>query len=109
MTAPPDDAAPATVEEDGDAVLAKIRAAARACIKQGLRVIPIPRSEKAPKDLPGWPKERITEAEVDQRFSKPCNMGGLWGKPSGWLIDIDLDSAKAVQAAPFFFEKTLTY
>jgi putative DNA primase/helicase len=59
--------------------------------------------------LAGWPDERITLDQVDQRFDKSCNLGGLWGEPSGWLIDIDLDKQIAVDVAPLFFEDTLTY
>ncbi|HKF93538.1 MAG TPA: hypothetical protein VKB96_02855, partial [Gammaproteobacteria bacterium] len=94
--------AQAIAKEDSDAVRAKVRAAARASLAQGLYTIPIPRGKKAPDNLPGWPDERITLDQVDQRFDKSCNIGGLWGVTG--LVDIDLDRGEAVKAAPFFFE-----
>jgi putative DNA primase/helicase len=100
-------AAQAIAKEDGDAVRDKVRAAARAGREEGLYTIPIPRGQKAPDNLAGWPDERITLDQVDQRFDKSCNIGGLWGVTG--LVDIDLDRGEAVKAAPFFFEDTLTY
>jgi KaiC/GvpD/RAD55 family RecA-like ATPase len=37
------------------------------------------------------------------------NVGVLWGAPSGWIVDIDLDREDAVQLAPEHLPPTLTY
>src|SRR5215213_6277113 len=81
---------------------------ARKLHKRGLCIIPIPRGAKAPvfKD---WTKLRLTEAELEPHFTAPCNLGLLLGEPSGWRVDIDLDTSEAVRAAPFFFPSTFTY
>lgn len=43
---------------------------------------------------------------VDQYFRTPGNIGLLLGEPSGWLIDVDLDSPEAVAAASKFLPPT---
>lgn len=37
------------------------------------------------------------------------NVGALWGEPSGWIIDVDLDCEDAVKAAHEYLPSTLTY
>src|SRR5829696_8690686 len=82
--------------------------AARQLIKRGRCIIPIPRGAKAPA-LKHWTELRLTEAELEPHFTAPCNLGLLLGEPSGWIVDIDLDTSEAVRAAPFFFPPTFTY
>src|SRR5688572_29810337 len=82
--------------------------AARQLIQRGRRVIPIPRGAKAPA-LKNWTDLRLTEADCEQHFKAPCNLGLILGEPSGWVVDVDLDTDEAVRAAPFFFPPTFTY
>ena len=78
-------------------------------IADGLAVIPIPYREKGPR-LKGWPDIRIQAGEVDQYFtSEKMNIGVLLGKPSGGLVDIDLDCPEAVALAAQFLPQTLTF
>lgn len=76
---------------------------ARALLKLGLSVIPVPHRQKGPI-LPNWQHVRVTEANLDKYFSnkKPSNVGVLLGEPSGGIVDIDLDCPEALELAPQF-------
>lgn len=54
----------------------------------------------------GWKFMRFDAEFVDQYFRTPGNIGLLLGEPSGWLIDVDLDSPEAVAAASKFLPPT---
>lgn len=75
---------------------------AREYCARGWTPIPVPHRQKSP-DLPEWQNVRTTEENVEKFFSThPSNIGVLLGDPSGGLVDVDLDCAEAVRAAPFF-------
>ena len=69
------------------------------------KVVPIPPKKKAPRRK-GWQKLRIKESEMPDYFHAGDNIGILWGKPSHWLVDADLDCKEAVGLAPSFLPKT---
>jgi hypothetical protein len=71
---------------------------ARKYLQRGWRVIRIPYRSKAPV-IDGWQNLRITEAELPSYFPGRTNIGVLLGEPSGWLIDVDLDHALALELA----------
>ena len=79
--------------------------AARDYIRRSLRPVPLPLTVKSKgKDpdagkgcyLPGWPTLRITEAQVEQYFSGPVNVGVILGSGQ---VDIDLDCQEAIDLA----------
>src|SRR5262245_2531966 len=80
-------------------------AIAKRYLTRGWRPVPIPHREKGPV-MPGWPSLRLTKADLEQYFLEPTNIGVLLGKPSGGLIDIDLDSAEAISLAAQFLPPT---
>src|SRR5215218_9965436 len=82
--------------------------AARQLIRRGRSIVPVPFGSKAPA-LKHWTELRLTEADLEQHFTAPSNLGLLLGEPSGWVVDIDLDTDEAVRAASFFFPPTYTY
>jgi hypothetical protein len=67
--------------------------------------IPIPAATKIP-DMSRWQKLRLSREELPTYFSNGQNVGLLLGEPSGGLIDIDLDSPKAIQIADNFLPPT---
>jgi hypothetical protein len=69
------------------------------------KVVPIARKKKAPH-LKHWQKLRIKAPEIAEYFSEDDNIGILWGRPSHWLVDVDLDCSEAVRLAPNFLPKT---
>jgi hypothetical protein len=72
---------------------------ALALLARGLSPIPVPFRSKKPV-LPGWPDLRITAETADRYFGiAPSNIGVLWGQPSGWAIDIDIDHPDALALA----------
>jgi hypothetical protein len=79
--------------------------AAHDLCRRGWCVVPVPRGHKAPI-LAGWPHLRLKEEELSRYFSQTTNIGLLLGKPSGGLIDIDLDAPEAIAVADFFLPKT---
>jgi len=78
---------------------------ARKYIRRHWKVVPIRPNEKVPR-WEGWQKQRIKESEVPDYFHEGDNIGILWGEPSRWLVDVDLDCNAAVALAPNFLPKT---
>ena len=68
-----------------------------------------PKGEKSGGDAKGWNKLRVTEDTVDHYFSPGDNVGALWGEPSNWLVDIDLDIDEARLAAIKLLPETFMY
>jgi hypothetical protein len=85
----------------------KRRRAAATLIRRGVAVIPVPDGEKNP-GRPGWEALRITEEEIADNWTNGQNVGVLCGEPSGWRVDVDLDSDEAVKIAFRFLPATLT-
>jgi hypothetical protein len=85
----------------------KRRRAAATLIRRGAAVIPVPDGEKNP-GRPGWEALRITEEEIPDNWTNGQNVGVLCGEPSGWRVDVDLDSDEAVKIAFRFLPTTLT-
>ena len=81
------------------------RAAARSYIENGFKVIPIPRGRKAP-NLRGWSDLDLEAIEVERYFGPSDNIGILLGEPSGWLVDVDLDSPEARELADDYLPTT---
>lgn len=82
------------------------RRAAVQLIRRGVVPIPVPAGAKNP-GRPGWEALRIAEEEVPRHWTNGQNVGVLCGEPSGWLVDVDLDSPEAVAAADLFLPPTL--
>lgn len=88
---------------------------ARNWLDLGIYTVPLKSETKKPKgwkgnpDAKGWNKLRITEDTVGEFFERGDNIGGLWGKPSGWVVDIDLDNEEARIAARTLLPETYIY
>jgi hypothetical protein len=78
---------------------------ARKYIRHHWKVVPIRPKEKVPR-WKDWQRQRIKESEITDYFRQGDNIGILWGKPSHWLVDVDLDCKEAVALAPSFLPKT---
>lgn len=48
----------------------------------------------------GWQRRAHDEDSVRAEFKPGENVGALMGEPSGWIVDIDIDSMKAAELAP---------
>lgn len=85
---------------------------AKAYVDRGWAIVPIYRSKKTPL-FPAWQTVTLEMARssFDEFFpsDKPRNVGCLLGKPSGGLVDVDLDSDMARALAPRFLPDTLTF
>ncbi len=66
---------------------------------------PIPVDGKNP-NRNGWQNERYEPEQIPEVFKPGQNIGILLGEPSGWLIDIDLDTSTACKVAPFYLPTT---
>ena len=67
--------------------------------RRGYRVVPVPSGEKRPR-LSGWPGLRLGEDDLRAHFNgRPMNLGVLMGEPSGWIVDVDIDDARALALA----------
>lgn len=79
---------------------------ARRYTQRGWSVIPVPHRSKNP-GYDGWEQTRLTQLDLPHRFNgRPQNVGVLLGEPSGWLIDVDLDHARAVELADDHLPRT---
>ena len=75
-------------------------------INHGFSPIPVLFKTKNPI-IKEWQKLRITANNVETYFDGPAtNIGILTGKPSGGLVDVDIDSLDALKFAPWFLPKT---
>lgn len=82
---------------------------AKRWLKLGVRPVPLKPKSKRPAGGDGWNAARLTEAGIDEVFGPGVNLGGLWGKPSRWAVDVDLDSDEAVRAAMSLLPPSLVY
>jgi len=95
----------ATATESTNGQAAAVCDAAIGYLERGWAPIAVPfRSKNPGRD--DWEKERLTEADIRQEFSRRRNIGVLTGEPSGWLIDIDLDHETTVRLAPSYLPPT---
>jgi len=78
---------------------------AKAYLARGWLPVPIPAGTKIPI-LDAWHKLRLTEKELPAHFSNDCNIGLILGKPSGGLVDADLDCPEALKLGPQFLPPT---
>lgn len=81
--------------------------AAARYVKSGVCVIPVPSGEKNP-NRSGWEALRLTEESIPSYFTNGQNIGIHTGEPSGWLVDVDLDTPEARKIAGRFLPATLT-
>ncbi len=72
---------------------------ARDLIARGLSPIPVPHKSKGPR-INGWQALRLASNDLPLYFnSAPANVGTLLGESAGWIVDVDLDHARAVDLA----------
>lgn len=81
---------------------------ARKWLQRGVRPIPIRKRSKKPIG-DAWNQQRIAPDQIEKTFTPGINLGALWGKPSGWVVDIDLDTDEAVRAAASIFPRSYIY
>jgi len=81
---------------------------ARDWLELGIKPVPIWPAQKKPKGT-SWQKLRLTKKTIPEYFKDNDNVGGLWGKPSGWIVDVDLDDEHAADVAEFLLPRTLVY
>jgi hypothetical protein len=75
----------------------------------GIRPVPLRPASKIPSGGKGWNSLRVSEKTVAQFFKQGDNLGGLWGEPSNWIVDIDLDWDEAAHFAQHYLPETFTY
>lgn len=86
-------------------------------LERGIYPVPLeartkrPKGEKngSAKGAENWNKLRVTEDTIQKYFKNGDNIGGLWGEPSAWAIDIDLDTPEAQSIARDYLPETLIY
>lgn len=83
--------------------------AARSWLELGIRAVPLRPNSKIPSGGKGWNTLRISEKTLAKFFRKGDNLGGLWGEPSNWIVDVDLDWDEASQFAEHYLPETFTY
>jgi Bifunctional DNA primase/polymerase, N-terminal len=82
---------------------------ARDWLALGVRPVPLGKKSKKPIAGKGWNKMRAQKDTINQFFYRGYNVGGLWGSPSGWVIDVDLDTEEACLAARSLLPETFIY
>ena len=57
-----------------------------------------------------WQRATLASSKAEiPTWREGNNVGALWGEPSGWIIDVDIDCEDAVKAAHLHLPQTLTY
>ncbi len=82
---------------------------ARIWIAKGISPIPLKPGSKRPRGGKGWNKRSIPQERLGEFFNKNDNVGGLWGRASNWLVDVDLDLDEACKLAPLILPETFVY
>lgn len=78
-------------------------------LSRGIRPVPLQKGKKRPKSERGWNKIRVEPETVSDYFQPGDNIGGLWGKPSKGIVDIDLDWDEAADLAAILLPPTFVY
>lgn len=78
---------------------------ARELLREGFKPVRLKPMDKVAIE-PGWQRRVHDEESVGREFKPGENVGALMGEPSGWIVDIDLDSMKAVELAPSILPPT---
>lgn len=76
--------------------------------ERGVYTVPLRPRSKRPKNSE-WTKLRLNGEAINKAFTIGDNIGGLWGEPSKWIVDIDLDTPEAVLVAPHLLPETFVY
>lgn len=84
-------------------------AAARDWLELGIQPVPLRPASKVPSGGYDWNKLKVSEKSVEKYFRPGANLGGLWGKPSGWIVDVDLDWDEAATFAGQYLPETFRY
>lgn len=85
------------------------RKAALSWLEMGIQPVPLYPKSKRPSGGKGWTTLKVSEDTIDNFFKPDDNIGGLWGEPSGWIVDVDLDWDEAIDFASHFLPETFTY
>lgn len=91
------------------------RKAAATWLELGIQPVPLyprskkPRGEGGPRGAKNWQAMRVSEDTLPNFFGRGDNIGGLWGEPSGWIVDVDLDCDEAIAAADTLLPETFMY
>src|SRR5215831_5914757 len=75
----------------------------------GIRTVPIRPGTKVPSGGEGWNTLRVSNKTIAQFFKAGDNLGGLWGEPSNWIVDVDLDWDESLKFASHYLPETFTY
>lgn len=78
-------------------------------LSEGIYPVPLLPRSKQPKGGKGWNTLRVTPETIPQYFEDGDNVGGLWGEPSNWIVDVDLDTEEAIAAARLLLPPTYVY
>lgn len=82
---------------------------ARSWLKLGILPVPLYPGSKRPRGGKEWNALRVEHDTVPHFFKSGDNVGGLWGEPSNWIVDVDLDCPEAVELAVHLLPETFVY
>ena len=72
-------------------------------------IVPIPLNGKMPREKQ-WQRSDLTNPNsLPERFKGGTNLGALLGKPSGGLVDVDLDWTEAGGLAPYLLPDSWSF
>jgi hypothetical protein len=76
--------------------------------KRGVFCVPLHESSKKPKTKE-WQHLRLVSDDFGRAFRPGDNIGGLWGQPSNWAVDVDLDLSTAPAVAQHLLKNHKTF
>jgi hypothetical protein len=77
-------------------------------LAMGMRPVRLKTCDKVAVES-GWTKIMHDADSVRRAFAPSDNVGALMGEPSGWVVDVDIDSIEALKHAPQLLPKTLRF
>lgn len=76
--------------------------------ERGVYTVPLHEGTKRPRGK-NWQHLRLVSDEFGKAFRLGDNLGGLWGEPSNWATDFDLDLSTAPLVAEHILEEYPTF
>ena len=78
-------------------------------LEKNVYTVPLRSRSKRPKSK-NWPHLRLVEDDLQNGAFQPGdNIGALWGEPSDYATDVDLDMDEAISIAEYILPETFIY
>jgi len=99
---------PTDIETAKNTTLLDVTQAAADWAERRVFCVPLQQGTKRPKQN-RWQHLRLVDDDFSTAFKPGDNLGGIWGEPSDWAVDLDLDLETAPLVAKHFLKEYETF